>query len=112
MAAQALEALADLLGVLGHPDRIALLLALRDGERDVAHLAAQAALPQARTSQHLALLRAHHIVASRKDGRRALYRVTQPGLVSWVTQGAAFLVEDAARQEALATSLRMLLDPT
>jgi len=100
-----MEALADLLGAVSHPDRLRLLMALGDGEQDVATLASTAELSQPRTSQHLALLRAHHLVASRRQGRRAMYALTQPELLPWLGQAAAFLEHDAERAAGLAEQL-------
>ncbi|MFK7927739.1 MAG: ArsR/SmtB family transcription factor [Myxococcota bacterium] len=101
----AAESLADLLGALGHPDRLRLLLALREGEHDVATLARQASLSQPRTSQHLALLRAHHLVAAKKQGRRSMYSLMQPELLPWLAQAASFLEADAQRSAGLAERL-------
>lgn len=100
-----MEALADLLGAISHPDRLRLLLALGDGEQDVASLSSAAGLSQPRTSQHLALLRAHHLVASRREGRRAMYALTQPELLPWLGQAAMFLEHDAERTASLAEQL-------
>lgn len=100
-----MEALADLLGALGHRDRLRLLLVLGDGECDVATLSKQAGLSQPRTSQHLALLRAHHLVASRKEGRRAYYALAQPDLLPWLGRAAAFLREDASKTADLVHEL-------
>lgn len=106
----AMTALADLLGALAHPDRLCLLLELAgDVEHDVAHLSQATGLSQPRTSQHLALLRGHHLVASQREGRRMLYRLTDPQLLAWLAQGARFLVDDAARQADLARGLGELV---
>lgn len=95
-------ALADLLGALSHPDRLRLLISLEPGEQDVATLAKAAQLSQPRTSQHLALLKAHQLVEVRKEGRRSFYSLTQPALIPWLGQAAAFLEEEAERSAALA----------
>lgn len=100
-----MDALADLLGAVSHPDRLRLLVALGDGESDVATLSASLGLSQPRTSQHLALLRAHHLVASRRVGRRALYRLLQPELLPWLGRAATFLQHDAARTASLGERL-------
>ena len=108
MTDPALEAMADFLGALAHPDRLQLLLAVHRGERDVATLAQAVGLSQPRTSQHLALLRAHRLVVSRRDGRRALYRAADPDLVPWLVRGATFLAEEAQRQADLIEGLERL----
>jgi DNA-binding transcriptional ArsR family regulator len=104
-----MEPLADLLGALAHPDRLRLVMAIGDGECDVASLSAEVELSQPRTSQHLALLRAHHVVEVRKDGRRSLYSLTHPELLPWLAQAAHFLERDATRAATLADHLSALL---
>ena len=108
MGDHATEALADLLGALAHPDRLRLLLRLTEGECDVATLAEAMGLSQPRTSQHLGLLRAHHVVGVQRDGRRHVYSLAHEGLPAWLAEGAAFLVEDAERSKTMVDALRAL----
>ena len=51
-----------------------LLWLLRDGERDVGALAATVGAARPAVSQHLAKLLLAGLVATRRDGRRVLYR--------------------------------------
>ena len=97
----ALEELADLLGVISHPDRLKILLELRSEPRDVASLTAACSLSQSRTSQHLGLLKAHHLVQSKRDGRRVYYTLTQPELAQWLIAGAAFLNTQQALNQSI-----------
>ncbi len=83
------------LGTLAHPDRLRIIEELGLGERDVTSLSGCLELPQARISQHLALLRAHRIVSIRRDGRHVYYRLSHPELARWLTGGFAFLVASA-----------------
>lgn len=62
----------DLLSV---PTRLALVVILSGGEFDVSTLAARSKQSIPATSQQLAKLRAAGVVASRREGRRQLYRV-------------------------------------
>ena len=89
--ALALEEPGDLLGVLGHADRLRLLQELRGGPRDVASLVAVLGLSQSRTSQHLALLKAHRIVEGTHQGRNAHHRLREPQLAQWLLDGLRFL---------------------
>lgn len=59
--------------MLADPTRVRLLWTLRDGERDVASLAAAAGATANATSQHLAKLRLAGLVSSRRSGRRVYY---------------------------------------
>lgn len=83
--------LADILKVIAHPDRIRLVEELRASEMDVNSLAAALELPGARVSQHLSLLRAHRLVDERREGRRHVYRLSQPELAAWIVSGVDFV---------------------
>lgn len=60
--------------LLADPTRLQLLWLLTTGEYDVTTLAATIAAPRVSVSQHLAKLRLGHLVATRRDGRRVVYR--------------------------------------
>jgi DNA-binding transcriptional ArsR family regulator len=69
---------ADVFSLLGDPTRLTLLLALLDGELCVHDLAALTGQSDSSTSHALKLLRAHRVVATRRDGRRMFYRLDDP----------------------------------
>ncbi len=83
--------LARFLGVLAHPHRIRIVEELRGEERDVNALQDALGISHSGVSQHLALLRAHRLVAERRVGRRVFYRLLQPELAGWLTAGLAFI---------------------
>jgi ArsR family transcriptional regulator len=60
---------------LGEPARLAILNALRDGERSVTDLMEQTGLGQANVSKHLQLLYSLGFVDRRKEGLYVLYRL-------------------------------------
>lgn len=66
---------APLIRVAAHPVRLRILDFLRRGEDCVGNIASAAECEQAVTSQHLATLRQHGILASRRDGQRVYYRL-------------------------------------
>lgn len=66
---------AEIFGLLADPGRLRLLTALQAGELAVGDLATAAGLSESATSHALRLLRAHRVVAVRRDGRRAFYRL-------------------------------------
>lgn len=88
--------LADLFRQLAHADRLRLIEELRNGEKDVTSLAMALSLPSSRVSQHLSLLRAHHLVEERRDGRNHFYRLAQPFVADWILD-ALPLVDVRAR---------------
>ena len=69
------EEFARVAQALAHAHRLALLEQVAQGERTVDALALAAGLSVANTSQHLKLLRAAGLVASRRDGKFVLYRL-------------------------------------
>lgn len=75
---QAYEAQAQMLKVLTHPARLAILNILRDGEHCVCHMEAHLGLRQAYISQQLMVLREAGLIQDRRDGWNVFYRVTEP----------------------------------
>jgi rhodanese-related sulfurtransferase/DNA-binding transcriptional ArsR family regulator len=70
---------------LAHAHRLELLEHLGQGERSVEKLSAVADLSVANASQHLQQLRRAGLVATRRDGKRVLYRLTDDGVVDLLT---------------------------
>jgi len=83
--------LAAVLRVIAHPDRIRIIEELRAGECDVNSLADTLELAVLRVSQHLALMRLHHIVEERRDGRRHFYSLVHPEMAAWIVEGLNFI---------------------
>jgi DNA-binding transcriptional ArsR family regulator len=91
--------LATFLGALSHPQRIRIVEELRAGECDVNTLAGALGISHSGVSQHLMVLRAHRIVAERKQGRQVFYRLRQPGLAAWLLDATEYLGQpDEERQ--------------
>src|SRR3954447_22431913 len=80
---------AEFFKALAHPLRIAVLDALRNGEKGVNDLCALLKVEQSSLSQQLAVLRSRNIVIGRKEGLNVYYSVPDP---------AVFKLLDAARQ--------------
>jgi len=74
--------IARTLKVCGHPVRLKLLRAIEDSEPCVSDLWRCVGEPQPVVSQHLAVLKREKIVASRIEGNRRIYSVTDP----WVRE--------------------------
>ncbi|MFI0424928.1 ArsR family transcriptional regulator [Spongiactinospora gelatinilytica] len=77
-ATQDLDDTADVFGLLSDPGRLRLLVSLLDGELCVCDLAAVTGQSESAVSHALRLLRAHRIVAVRRSGRMAYYRLEDP----------------------------------
>lgn len=68
--------LADVFALLSDPGRLRILTALAEGgEMCVCDIAASVSMTESATSHALRLLRAHRIVAPRRSGRMAFYRL-------------------------------------
>jgi ArsR family transcriptional regulator len=80
------QSLAEIAQALGHPHRLELLEHLGQGERSVEGLAARAGLSFANASRHLQILRRASLVATRRDGKRVMYRLAGESEVVGLTQ--------------------------
>ena len=72
---------ATIFQALAHPTRIAVLELLRDKELPVSVIVERLGLEPANASQHFAVLRAKHIVTSRKEGNQVFYSVRDPLII-------------------------------
>ncbi len=72
---QSYEGQAQLLKVLTHPARLAILNILLDGEHCVCHMEAHLGFRQSYISQQLAVLREAGLIQDRRDGWNIFYRV-------------------------------------
>ncbi len=66
---------AEKLRALGDPDRLAIVQALRRGEKNVTQLVDALGIEMSNVSHHLQVLRAAKLVEARKDGRFVVYRL-------------------------------------
>ena len=72
---QFVELAVEVFAMLADATRVRLILALRDGEMSVNHLADIVDKSPASVSQHLAKLRLARLVSSRQEGTRVFYRL-------------------------------------
>lgn len=88
--------LAKFFSVFSHPDRVRIVEELREGERDVNALHELLGVTHSRTSQNLAVLRSHHVVIERRDGRHVYYRLVHPEVADWVLGAIRFVEAELA----------------
>ncbi|MDQ4215552.1 metalloregulator ArsR/SmtB family transcription factor [Microbacterium capsulatum] len=79
-----LSAAAGTFDLLSVPGRLHIVWLLASGESDVTTLAERTGATIPATSQQLAKLRAAGVVSARREGRRQLYRVDDPHIVTLV----------------------------
>lgn len=80
------ELIAERFRALSEPTRIKLLDRLRDGEATVLELAELLATTPQNVSKHLGVLQRARIVARRKQGNFAYYRIIDEGIYSLCEQ--------------------------
>ena len=82
------QRVADILKTISPAARLAILLAIGEGEACVCHLEAVLGKRQAYISQHLMALRQAEILLDRRDGRFVYYRIADPALLDLVRSAA------------------------
>jgi DNA-binding transcriptional ArsR family regulator len=92
-ARDVLDDAAEVFALLSAPGRLHLLWILSTDEVDVTTLVNAVGGTKAGISQHLAKLRLAGWVDSRRDGRRLLYRVTDPHIVTLVHQAVEHILD-------------------
>jgi DNA-binding transcriptional ArsR family regulator len=96
----------DFFRVLGHPARIKIVELLRDGERSVGDLQGALALDSGSTSQHLAALRRHGLLESRRERTSVFYRVRDPRMFQLLEVARQILTSNLADATALLGELQ------
>ena len=92
-ARDVLDDAAEVFALLSAPGRLHLLWILSTHELDVTTLVTAVGGTKAGISQHLAKLRLAGWIDARRDGRRLLYRVTDPHIVTLVHQAVEHILE-------------------
>ncbi|MCX7840765.1 MAG: metalloregulator ArsR/SmtB family transcription factor [Anaerolineae bacterium] len=72
---------AELCKTMGNATRLRIVHSLREHPKSVSEIVQDTKLAQAKVSQHLAILRAYGIVASKREGRDVIYRIANHKLV-------------------------------
>jgi len=99
--------LAELLGAIAHPHRLMILVDLQKGEMDVNSLQRLLGISHSSVSQHLAILRTHHLVRERRQGRHVYYALSNPAFARWLLQGLDFLEGSLALQVDLREAVQI-----
>ncbi|MDA9555871.1 metalloregulator ArsR/SmtB family transcription factor [Vibrio sp.] len=73
---------AQWLKLLSHPERLFVLCQLIQGEKSVNALQKHSELTQSALSQHLALLRNHDLVSTRKDAKHIFYSLKDESVIA------------------------------
>ncbi|GAA1143407.1 ArsR/SmtB family transcription factor [Ornithinicoccus hortensis] len=81
-----LEVAARTFALLSAPVRLHLVALAAQGEYDVSGLAQHAGVSNATASQHLSKLRLAGVISARRDGKRQIYTVDDPHVLTMVHQ--------------------------
>jgi len=76
MTAENLRFKAEVIKVVGHPERLMILNLLLSGEICVKDICQKLNLPQPKVSQHIGIMKEIGIITFRKEGTRTLYRIS------------------------------------
>ncbi|MDH4017890.1 MAG: metalloregulator ArsR/SmtB family transcription factor, partial [Actinomycetota bacterium] len=82
---EAISLVAARFRALGDPSRIRLLNLLMRGEMSVQEMVEASGMSQTNVSRHLGLLRREGVVARRRDGKLAVYRIIDPNIETLCT---------------------------
>jgi ArsR family transcriptional regulator len=99
------ELQAEICRTLSHPARIAILHLLAKEPHEVGRLAGQLGISQPNASQHLTVMRAAGLVESERDGRGAIYRLTDPGVIGACDLMAQVMRRRLARYAELSAAI-------
>ncbi|WP_081841462.1 ArsR/SmtB family transcription factor [Alicyclobacillus macrosporangiidus] len=82
---------------LADPSRLALLLALRQGEKTVSMLSEETGLSQSNVSNHLACLKDCGLVLNRQEWRHVYYRIADEKILRLLSLADEVVAENAQR---------------
>ena len=82
---QNIEEAAVAMQAMSHPLRIKVLCLLSSGEMSVQEIVEAVGTTQGNVSQHLAILKASGMIASRSEGKKMLYRIEDKRIVKLIS---------------------------
>lgn len=97
---------AEFFKALSHPLRLAILDALRTGEKSVGLLVTELETDQPAVSQQLSILRQRGFVQTRKEGTTVFYRSADPDVYTFLDLGRAIFERQLAQPGAVLAEIR------
>ena len=88
---RAIEQMCGAFKAIGEPSRMKIILALRQGEMCVYHIAAAVGGNQSNVSHQLRILKDSRIVRARRDGKNVLYSLADEHIAVMVSMSLAHL---------------------
>jgi len=99
---------ADFCKILANPTRLMIMAILSHGEMSVGELANTCEIALPAVSQHLKILKNHHMVESRKEGHSVFYQATDPRLMEACILIRTVLLDGMRRRGEIAN----MIDPS
>jgi DNA-binding transcriptional ArsR family regulator len=85
MNPELLEMYSEVFKALAHPTRLAILLTLAQGDRCVCELVELFDNDFSNTSKHLTLLNSAGVVSKTKDGKKVIYHLEMPCILTFLS---------------------------
>ena len=101
MPKRVIKSVADLFGVLSNPIRLQIIILLSEGERDVKEIHEQLGLSSSNVSQHLAILRTHHLVDLRREGTHVFYKLHTKKVIDVIRKAIELFELELSEAEAI-----------
>lgn len=96
---------AEFFKALAHPLRLAILDALREGEKSVSQLIHELRAEQSTLSQQLALLKQKRLLESRREGTMVFYRPKDPEVYAFLDLGRRIFERQLKENQVLLEAL-------
>jgi ArsR family transcriptional regulator len=108
MRERVIQEAAALFAAMGHPTRLRILAVLQQREHDVSELCAELGLAAPNVSQHLGLLRAHHLVTVRREGTHMRYALRGARVGELLSRALDLLAEDVPSARDVQKAIRLV----
>jgi ArsR family transcriptional regulator len=108
MRQRVVEEVAATFAAMGHPTRLRILALLREREHDPSELASTLEVAPSGISQHLAQLRAHHLVTARREGTHLRYALRDAGVGELLDRALDLLAGDLAEAREVGKAIRLV----
>ena len=99
---------AEMCQALANPHRLAIMYALKDGEKCVGDLALELGISVHNVSQHLRILRQRLLVRPRKEAQTVFYSITNPKFIAACALIREALVEEHQAEGASLQAARLM----
>ncbi len=106
MKKELFELQAEVCKTLANPKRLEIIAELKEGELSVGDLVERLGVTKANVSQHLAVLRQHRVVKTRRDGVNIYYSINNPKIIEACALMKAVLMEQLDENKRLARRIK------